>query len=114
MSMRVRIGFFIMRAKLRLAQLSSFSPLVALLYIPGSLIYLLVGGPFANLAAVLAIFPLAFLIHRGLRVGQFIDVRLAARIGSLRGYSVLTKSLPLYRLVDLYDAVNTLARAHPE
>jgi len=103
-----------MRARTRLVQLSSFSPLVALLYIPGSLIYLLAGGPFANAAAVLAIFPLAFLVHRGFRVGQFIDVRLAAKIGSLRGYSVLTKSLPLYRLVDVYDAVDRLARAHPE
>jgi len=39
MSWRVRFWFFMMRARTRLVQLSSFSPLVALLYIPGSLIY---------------------------------------------------------------------------
>ena len=96
------------------ARLSGFVPLAALLYIVGSVVYILIGGPFSGLAIALSILALAYLIRGGVRARQYIDVRLASRTGWLHGCSVLTKSLPLYRFVDVYDAVNRLASAHRE
>jgi hypothetical protein len=76
-----------------------------LVYVPGSLLYALVGLPYSSVVLLLNIIPFAILGVRHARTQEFIDVQLGEHFESVKALTVLSKTFPVYRFVDILRAV---------
>jgi len=84
--------------------------LLAVLYIPASLVYAGMGLPHGGIVAAVSAVPLLLLIKRFYRAGKFIDGKLANALEDFDEFRVCSKGFPGYRFVDLFNALEAFAK----
>lgn len=91
----------------------NFMLVLAVLWVLGSIFYVVFGLPYGGFVVLSAVVPLVFLVMRMTEARKFIDNRISNTIGDLKQFNVYTKSLPGFRFVDVYNSVSYLCSQSP-